>query len=72
MTNIKSIWFYVIVAASVSVGYGGAIATSPSQKDIERAVIQAQEAALRNCSSDSGGRHVFKRSEVQNTPGKGF
>ncbi|BCT69516.1 hypothetical protein [Nitrosospira sp. NRS527] len=73
MINIKAIWLYVIVAASISVGYGGAIATSPSNSEIEQALTAARAAAQKtgNCEESASDRE-FRRVKPQNTPTKGF
>lgn len=71
--NIKSIWLYTALAACLGSGYGIRAATSPSQAEMEQAVMQArQHVGLRPDCEISQAEREWKNPRFRNHQSKGF
>lgn len=67
--NIKSILLYAFLVCG---GFGAGVAVSPSQNDIDQAVIAAKAALQQDCGSMSDSDREFRRAKPRNTPSQGF
>lgn len=70
MTTIKTAWLYTALAMSLCGGMGAGYMAAPTVGDVERAVRQAHDAALRECELPRG--RVLGEAEVLNRKGKGY
>jgi len=70
MTTIKTAWLYAALAASLCGGVGAGYVAAPSRGDVENALRQAHELALRECELPRG--RVLGEAEVLNRKGKGY
>jgi hypothetical protein len=70
--NFKSIWLYAAMAACLGGGYGIRAATSPSQADMDRAVMQYQQGGFRADCEMTDDERRWKQGKFQNRPSKGY
>lgn len=70
MITIKTMWLYAALAMTLCGGVGAGFLVSPSRADVENALRQAHELALRECELPRG--RVLGQAEIDSRKSKGY
>ena len=72
MINIKAIWLYAALAASLCGGFGAGYAVYPEVSDIPELMNKARMETLRECEAMRESANAWRSAPPRNTPGKEF